>query len=220
MFSSRCLSKPYSHYLYSKLIVLYWLMRNNVLVVTASHPVPLLRYDITKTIYTEQNTDIHSACQETHCLLRKPNTRYSLHKSWKRMIVFTLKLNLKRKQHTSHSVCWPVGSKCRDATPAQLTGYRRQLTRKHECTKNVCTSDNKHKQQKMESTKKEEKKVWTPNCEPVFCQPSLHFRQYQMACDFTCRWRSKISHTNICPLMCLWILNWFPHPGCLISLAM
>lgn len=153
-FSPRCLSTPYSHYLYSKLIVLYWLMRNNVLVVTASYPVPLLWYEITKTIYTEQNTDIHSACQETHCLLRKPNTRYSLYKSWKRMIVFTLKLNFKHKQHTSHSLCWPVGSKCRDDTPAQLTGYCRQLTWKHECTKNVCTSDNKHKHKKMKSTSK------------------------------------------------------------------
>jgi hypothetical protein len=119
----------------------------------ASYPVPLLQYDITKTIYTGQNTDIHSACQETHCLLRKPNTRYSLHKSWKRMIVFTLKLNFKHKQHTSHSFCWPVGSKRRDATPAQLTGYRRQLTRKHECTKHVCTSDNKHKHKKMKYKK-------------------------------------------------------------------
>jgi hypothetical protein len=59
------------------------------------------------------------------------------------MIVFTLKLNFKHKEHTtSHSLCWPVDSKCRDDTPAQLTGYRRQLTLKHECTKNVCTSDN------------------------------------------------------------------------------
>jgi hypothetical protein len=218
VFSPRCLSKPYSHYLYSKLIVLYWLMRNNVLVVTVSYPVPLLWHDITKTIYTEQNTDIHSACQEIHCLLWKPNTRYSLHKSWKRMIVFTPKPNFKHKQHmTSHSLCCPVGSKCRDETPAQLTGYRLQPTWKHECTKNVCTSGKKHKHKKL---RLQTKTVWTLNCDPVFCQPSLLIRQYQMACELTCRWRSKISHTNVCPLMCLWIRNWFPHPGCLIRLAM
>jgi len=70
------------------------------------------------------------------------------------MIVLTLKLNFKHKQHTSHSLCWPVGSKCHDDTPAQLTGYRRQLTWKHESTKNVCTSDNKHKHKKMKSTNK------------------------------------------------------------------
>jgi hypothetical protein len=170
VFSSRCLSKPHNHYSYSKLIVLFWLMRNNVLVMTASHSLPLLWYDITKTIYTEQNTDIHSACQETHCLLRKSNTRYTLHKSWKRMIVFTLQLNFKHKQHTSHSLCWPVGSKCRDDTPAQLTGYRRQLTWKHECTKNVCTSDNKHKHKKVKSTNKNglDSHLWTrfPSTKP------------------------------------------------------
>jgi hypothetical protein len=128
-----------------------------------------------------------------------------------------LKLNFKHKQHTtSHSLRWPAG--------------RQQVSWPNTCTANRLPSTTNmttwvcqkclHQWQQTETQECEvykQKLFGLPTANPFFVSPTFTFGSIKWY--VTSRVDGGLNPHKLTYVL-LWILNWFPHPGCLIRLAM